>query len=57
MGHILCNVKARISARGVYLVSDKARGGVNSKEGAYLKGAFISFINFWPQNDTIFISS
>ena len=29
----------------------------NSIHAYYLKGALISFINFWPQNDTIFISS
>ena len=29
------------------------KGGANSKGS----GALVSFINFWPQNDTIFISS
>ena len=39
------SVNVRISARGAYLIST-ARGGTNSKGGAYLKGALISFINF-----------
>ena len=38
-------VNPRISAQGAYLIFQRERG------------AFFSFINFWPQNDTIFISS
>ena len=29
----------------------RREGSANSKGGAYLKGALISFINFWPENE------
>ena len=33
----------------------KARRGANSKGGAYLKGALISFFNFRPRYDIVVI--
>ena len=52
-GQYLPTVNARISARGAYSYFLRREGGANLKGGAYLKGALISFINFWPQNDNI----
>ena len=55
----IINVNARISAPGRLLNFLRRGEGANSRGegGAYLKGTLISFINFWPQNVTIFTSS